>query len=449
MSKGFAKRESWSSLLAFVWAGTGAAVGLGNVWKFPYMAGSSGGSAFVILYIGFLAIVAIPVMISEITLGKIGQRNPIDTFDSLAKIHHKTRAWRFTGHLGAFTLFLIFCFYSVVAGWSLQYLRFSISGKLTNISPNDVQNIWQQFISNPTEMVLASVLFVFFTMGIVLFGVKKGVEKSCSIMMPGLFLILLALVIYAASQFGLRESLHFLFDFDLSKVSPRTIVASLGHAFFTLAIGACAMMVYGSYLSKEISVIKSVMIIAILDLTVALLSGLAIFPLIFHHGLSPSQGPGLMFISLPMVFSTLPYGNLVGALFFILLFFAALSSSLSFAEPLVNFLMERAAMKRQKAVIAITILTLIGATICALSFNLWQQARLFGKIGIFDAVADLSTNILLPIGGILIAIFAGLVVKEKDFNTTPRTKIWFHLWRFLSLYVAPFAIGLVLINSLL
>lgn len=448
MSKGSPKRESWSSLLAFVWAGTGAAVGLGNVWKFPYMAGSSGGSAFVILYIAFLVLIAIPVMIGEITLGKMGQQNPIDTLDSLAKRHNQSRAWRFTGHLGAFTLFLIFCFYSVVAGWSLQYLRFSLSGTLTNVSSTDVQNIWQQFIQNPIEMVSASLIFVLFTMGIVLFGVKKGVEKSCSIMMPGLFLILLLLVLYAASRFGLGASLDFLFSFDLSKVDTKTIIASLGHAFFTLAIGACAMMVYGSYLSEDISVIKSVMIIAVLDLLVALLSGLAIFPLIFHHGLSPSQGPGLMFISLPMVFSTLPYGNIIGAMFFVLLFFAALSSSLSFAEPLVNFLMERASMKRKKAVVAITILTSLGATICALSFNLWQHARIFNKIGIFDAVADFSTNILLPLGGILIAIFAGLVVDEKALNTQ-RNSLVFQTWRFLSLYLAPFAIGLVLINSLL
>jgi NSS family neurotransmitter:Na+ symporter len=443
------QREKWSSLLAFVWVGTGAAVGLGNVWKFPYMAGSNGGGAFVLLYMAFVLAVAIPVMIAEIMLGKIGQKNPVDTFKNLAVSHKLSPAWRHTGYLGCVTLFLIFCFYSVVAGWSLAYLRLAMSNAFYQATPETVQNLWVSLLASPTQMVGYTVLFVLLTMGIVWLGVKKGIEKSCSIMMPGLFIVLIVLVLYAASRFGLEKSFHFLFAFEPSKITPAIIISSLGHAFFTLAVGACAMMVYGSYLPKNVSVVKSVFMIAALDVIVALLSGLAIFPLVLENNMSPSQGPGLMFISLPMVFAHIPFGAFWATMFFVLLFFAALSSSLSFAEPLVNFAMEKLKFSRQLATLSITLMTAVGGSICALSFNLWQEIKL-GSLGLFDLVADISTNLLLPTGAIAIAIFAGLVVDRNAYTSTDLAveKNSFRIWRFLTLYVAPVAIAVVLVNSL-
>lgn len=441
-------REKWSSLISFIWVATGAAVGLGNVWKFPYMAGSFGGSAFVLMYLFFVLVVAVPVMAAEIMLGKLSERNAVDGFRYLAQKHNRSPRWRFTGYLGLVTLQLVFCFYSVIAGFSIAYLYFGATNSFYEKSPEGVQEIWVSFLAKPAPVLLCTFLFVFFTMAIVYLGIRKGIEKACSLMMPGLFFVLVVLVFYSASSGGLSQAIHFLFSFEPEKIHTGVIIASLGHAFFTLAVGACAMMVYGSYLPKRSSVAKSVLIIAALDVLVALLSGLAIFPLIFEHNLSPSQGPGLMFVSLPIVFSHMPFGWFWGTLFFILLFFAALSSSLSFAEPLVDFLIEKFRINRPRAVVLIGILTFIGSIFCALSFNVFADIKIAGRFTIFDLVADISTNVLLPIGGIAIAIFAGLVIKEEDFETKQKYgRYIFLLWRFLTLFVAPIAIVIVMVHS--
>jgi NSS family neurotransmitter:Na+ symporter len=444
-------REKWSSLLAFVWVAAGAAVGLGNVWKFPYMAGQNGGSAFVLIYLGFVALIALPLMTAEIALGKIGRRNAVDNFSYLAKIHNLSRHWRLVGYLGSLTLFLIFCFYSVVAGWSIAYLYFAASNSFMAKDPKAIAEIWTGFLLEPKLQLLCTFLFILSTMAIVYFGVKKGIERACYVMMPGLLLVLIILVAYSFGQKGFSEAFSFLFAFKPEKIEAGVVVASLGHALFTLAVGACAMMVYGSYLPEKTSIVRSVALIAVLDVVVALLAGLAIFPLIFAHDLSPSQGPGLMFVSLPIVFAHMPMGFLWGSLFFILLFFAALSSSLSFAEPLVDLLMGKLGFVRHKAVILVGFFVVIGASICALSFNIFNNIKLFDKFPIFDAVADLSTNVLLPLGAILISVFAGLVVKQNDlFKSESLSAIRiFPVWKFLVLIVVPVAIAVVLINELI
>jgi len=443
-------REKWSSLLAFVWVAAGAAVGLGNIWKFPYMAGSFGGSAFVLMYLIFVLLVAIPIMAAEIMLGKLSQRNAVDGFRYLAELHHKSKSWQLTGYLGLTTLGLMFCFYSVIAGFGIAYLYFGATNAFLDKSPEEVQGIWVNFLADPVVVLFCSFLFIFFTMAIVYFGIKKGIEKSCTLMMPGLLAVLLVLVFHSSSSGGFGQAFDFLFSFEPNKIQADVVIASLGHALFTLAVGACAMMVYGSYLPKRTSVAKSVLIIAVLDVLVALLAGLAIFPLIFENGLSPSQGPGLMFVSLPIVFAKMPFGWFWGTLFFILLFFAALSSSLSFAEPLVDHFIEKLGMGRHRAVLLIGGLVFVGSIFCALSFNVFSHVKIAGRFSIFDLVADLSTNLLLPIGGIAISIFAGQVVKLEDFFT-PHQKYGhaiFLLWRFLTLFVAPAAILIVMINSL-
>jgi neurotransmitter:Na+ symporter, NSS family len=444
-------REKWSSQIAFIWVAAGAAIGLGNVWKFPYMAGSYGGSAFVLMYLVFVLLVAVPVLAAEIMLGKISQKNAVDGFSYLANLHGLSNRWRFVGYLGLLTLQLVFCFYSVIAGFSIAYLYFAASNTFAHKSPADVQNIWVQFLAEPSVLVVCASLFIFFTMAIVYGGIKKGIEKACTLMMPALLLVLLVLVLYSASTGGFLLAFNFLFAFEPEKIEPSVVISSLGHALFTLAAGACAMMVYGSHLPKRASVAKSVLMVALLDVVVALLAGLAIFPLIFDNGLSPAQGPGLMFVSLPIVFAKIPFGWLWGTLFFILLFFAALSSSLSFAEPLVDLLVDKIKFSRRKASYIIGFTTFLGSVFCALSFNVLSDIKLFSRWGIFDVVADLSTNFLLPTGAILISIFAGLVVKESDFFS-PHQKYGhaiFRLWRFLTLLVAPIAILIVMINSLM
>jgi NSS family neurotransmitter:Na+ symporter len=444
------RREKWSSLLSFIWVAAGAAVGLGNIWKFPYMAGSYGGSAFVLMYLFFVLIVAVPVMIAEIMLGKLGQRDAVANFVYLAKNNGLSPKWRYTGYLGSLTLFLVFCFYSVVAGFSIAYLGFAGTNKFVNKSPEQIQTIWVDFLSEPALLIGCAFLFIFFTMAIVYFGIKRGIERACSWMMPALLLVLVILVIYASMGSGFKEALSFLFAFEPEKIEAKVVISSLGHAFFTLAVGACAMMVYGSHLPQKVSVIRAVLVVAVLDVLVAMLSGLAIFPLIFASGFSPSQGPGLMFVSLPMVFATMPAGWFLGSLFFLLLFFAALSSSLSFAEPLVDLLINKLKIRRSIGVYLVGLATLLGSILCALSFNIWSETKLFGRWNIFDFVADLSTNLLLPLGGIAIALFAGLVIKPSHLFGVEslRSRVFFPLWRMVILVVAPLAILIVMISGL-
>jgi neurotransmitter:Na+ symporter, NSS family len=445
---GIKLREKWSSRVGFIWVASGAAVGLGNIWKFPYMAGNFGGSAFVLMYLVFVLLIAIPVMIAEIMLGKLSQRNAVDGFAYLARLNGRNPLWRFTGYLGTFTLQIVFCFYSVVAGWSIAYLYFGASNFFYQKSPDEIQKIWVQLLSQPIILVISSLLFIFFTMAIVYFGIKKGIEKACTFMMPGLLVVLLILVFYSISSSGLSNAMSFLFSFNPQKISLDIVIASLGHAFFTLAVGACAMMVYGSYLPKHASVVKTVFVVAFLDVIVALLAGLAIFPLIFEYGLPPGQGPGLMFVSLPMAFAKVPWGWFFSTLFFILLFFAALSSSLSFAEPLVDLLMEKKRISRQRAVAIIFTITFLGSMFCCFSFNIFADIKIFGRWTFFELLADLSTNLLLPLGGIAISIFAGLVVKKENFLPQNKYgKTVFMIWRFIALLVAPIAILIVMMGG--
>lgn len=444
-------KEKWSSWFAFVWVAAGAAVGLGNVWKFPYMAGSNGGSAFVIMYLFFVLLIAVPVMAAEILLGKLTQMNPIDGISLLARKNNRSPAWRFIGYLGLTTLQLVFCFYSVVAGWSLAYLYLGISDSFSFKSPTDIQVIWQDLLSNPSIMLLCSALFIFFTMVIVHSGIKKGIERACTVMMPGLLAVLLVLVINAAlSGDGFYQAIDFLFSFRPENIGGTVIISSLGHAFFTLAVGACAMMVYGSYLPRNASIGKSILMVVVLDVLVAMLSGLAIFPLIFEHGLRADQGPGLMFVTLPIVFASIPHSSLWASLFFLLLFFAALSSSLSFAEPLVDALMERVGLSRRRASLVIGTTTFLGSILCALSFNVLKNVRIAGRFSVFEFIADISTNILLPMGGIAISLFAGLVIKPGDLFSRQQKygRPVFALWRVLTLVIAPISILIVLLHGL-
>lgn len=443
------RREKWSSSLAFIWVTSGAAIGLGNVWKFPYMAGSYGGSAFVLIYLLSVLLVAIPVLFAEILLGKISQKNAVDGFLFLAERQGLSHHWQWVGYLGLFTLQLTFCFYSVIAGISIAYFYLAITHSFVDKNALDIQLIWPNLLADPKSLIFYCGLFIFLTMIIVYGGIKKGLEKSCNIMMPALLVILAILVIYASTSKGFSAALDFLFSFKIKDIDASVVISSLGHALFTLAVGACAMMVYGSHLPKQTSVLKSIITVALLDVTVALLAGMAIFPLTFEYGIEPKQGPGLMFVSLPMVFSVMPYGSFWAGLFFILLFFAALSSSLSFAEPLVDILIDKLMVTRYKASIIIGIITFLGSIICALSFNLLSHVLILSHLSIFDAIADLCTNILLPLGAIAISIFAGLVIRPHELFS-PRLKygsFYYLIWKIMIMLLAPLIIVLIMINA--
>lgn len=449
------EHTTWSSSWGFILAATGAAVGLGNIWKFPYMAGDNGGAPFVIIYLIAILLVGIPLMLGEILLGRIGRENPIDTMAKLAKKNQCSSYWKYTGWWGALTLILIFSFYSVIAGWAVAYFFKYLGYLFFNNQPlltiADINTEWQNFLSSPTQLLFWNSVFMLLTIGVVIGGVTKGIERASNIMMPFLFIILFILAGYAMYFGDFKAGINFLFHSDFSKINSTVIIDALGHAFFTLAIGAGCMLTYGAYLPAHTSIVKSVLIITVLDVSVALLAGLAIFPIVFGNHLNPADGPALMFKVLPIAFISMPGGTFIGCLFFLLLTFAAWTSSISFAEPLAMILVEKTRLSRTASCILIGAITWILGIFSLLSFNIWSSVLLFGHWTFFNLIADLATNILLPIGGLLFAIFIGwkLNAKEAQAILLKQHDNHFKVWLFLIKYIAPMAIILVLLNSLL
>lgn len=444
-------REQWSSMLVFVLATTGAAVGLGNIWKFPYMVGTNGGSAFVILYLVCVALIAMPVMIAELIMGKRARANPVNSLAKLAKEAKTSSHWIGLGWMGAFTLLLAFSFYSVIASWGIAYMIYAASGTFVHASSQHINQVWGHFISNPKTMLFWDTLFIVITMLIVVRGVSKGLEKASIIMMPGLLILLVFLAGYGLANGDAVRTWHYLFDFKISAITPAIVVSAMGHAFFSLAVGACCILVYGSYLPKKSKWSGTLFYIVIIDVLVALLSGLAIFPLVFAYHLSLTSGPGLMFEALPNAFASMEYGRIIAFLFFVLLAFAALSSSISFAEPLVILFTERYRFSRLKGSLIVGSFCWILSIGSVLSFNVWHNDKLFGQWNFFAVVTDLTTNFLLPIGGLLIAIFAGwIMLKKSTQEEFEQESNWLYVtWRFLVRYITPIGIVVILVSPLL
>lgn len=443
-------KAHWSSRFAFIMATTGAAVGLGNIWKFPYMAGENGGGVFVALYLACVAIIGIPTMMAEILIGRLGQSNPVNALEKLSVRAHHTPYWQLLGWWGAAGLVLVLSFYSVVAGWSVGYLLKAWQGAFIGLSPQQIEHLWHHFLESPQNLIVWHSLFMFMTLWVVAKGVHNGIERATKIMMPGLFFILIILTVYCAWAGDIQAAFKFLLWPDLALVTADTVIYALGHAFFTLAIGAGAMLVYGSYIPKQTRIASSVCIIALLDVFVALLSGLTIFSLVFKYHLAPEGGPGLMFKILPIAFSQMPGGQWIGGLFFLLLWFAAWASSLSMAEPLVVLLIERRGISRLKACFIIGILCWTLGLLALFSFNIWSDVKILGRFTLFEAMADATTNIILPVGGALFALFAGWVLRsqESQQGLMMQNVTLFKIWRIIVRYVAPTCIFIVFVSNL-
>lgn len=443
-----ASGDQWSSRWGFILAATGAAVGLGNIWRFPYMAGENGGSAFVILYLLFVAVIGVPIMIAEFSIGRSARKNPVTSLKNLAQANGHSKHWGLLGWWGALALLLTLSFYSVVSGWSIAYLYKTLIGQFQNTNPQAINQNWQQFLSNPWQLLGWHTLFMLLTLTVIAMGVKKGLERATKIMMPGLYLILIVLVCYAAIRGDFSAAVRFLFQFDYHKITPSVVIAAMGHAFFTLALGAGALLTYGAYIPKKINLIRSTFIIATLDALVALFAGLAIFPIVFANHLPPSSGPGLMFISLPDSFSHMPYGSLIGGLFFLLLLFAAWTSSINLAEPLVVILREKLKISRIKATFIIGSIAWLLGIGSVLSFNVWQNVRL-QHFTLFDLATNIPTDFLLPLGGIGFAIFAGWVMSRQQTESEINTKTGIYtIWRLLIRYIAPLGVLCVFLGVL-
>ena len=431
---------TWSSRWTFILAATGSAVGLGNIWKFPYMAGDNGGGAFVLVYLACICIIGLPIMLGEIMIGRRGRSSPANSMKSLAVEANTSSAWTLLGATGALAGLLILSFYSVAAGWAMSY----IFNGFQNITAESSSSSFNNLLSSPSSLIFWHSLFIAITVFIVARGILKGLEKWINTLMPILFLIILLLCVYAMQTGAFLDGLRYLFMPDFSKINSQVMLEALGQAFFTLSLGMGAIMAYGAYMPANQNIGKTAVSVAALDTGVALLAGIAIFPIVFANGLAPSEGPGLVFVTLPIAFSAMPLGILFGTLFFVLLSIAALSSSISLIEPGVAWLIESLKIKRITATILLGFTAWFIGLFSALSFNLLSEFTIFGK-NFFDATDFLTNQIMLPLGGIFIAIFVGWIMKKEHVldELGFQENFIFKAWYFSVRFVAPTLVGLV------
>ncbi len=439
----------WSSRWAFILAATGSAVGLGNIWKFPYITGENGGGAFVLVYLICLAAIGLPIMMAEIMLGRRGRQNPVNTLHSLALDENRHPNWKYLGWIGVLAGFLILSYYSVIAGQALAYVFRAFSGVFEGVTPDGARSIYNALISDPERLLAWHTIFIIITMIVVARGVQGGLEKTVKFLMPALFAILLLLVGYSANTgVYFDQAVGFLFQADFSQLSSTAVLTAMGHAFFTLSLGMGAIMVYGSYLSKKTSILKVAIAISIADTGVALLAGLAIFPLVFANDLSVGAGPGLIFETLPIAFGHMTGGTFFGGMFFLLLVFAAWSSAISLIEPTVAWLVENRNVSRRRASVMVGFAAWSLGLLTVFSFNIGSTWTLFGKT-MFDLLDYLTANIMLPLGGLFIAIFAGWIMSQNTSNEEfdIRYNFVYQIWRVLIRFVAPAAIMIVFLNA--
>ncbi|PXX96230.1 sodium-dependent transporter [Halomonas sp. LBP4] len=428
--------ERWTTRRAFILAVTGAAVGLGNIWRFPYITGENGGAIFLLLYVAFVLLLGLPVMMAEIMIGRAGRRSPMQSLGYLAAQAGRSGHWRWLGLFGAFTVFCILSFYSVVSGWSIEFLVASVNGAFVGASPAEVGAGFEAFLADPGRMTLNHSFFLFMTMSVVAAGVAKGLEKLNNLLMPLLYLLLLLLAGYAATTDGFGQALAWLFMPDVSAVTPLVVLHAMGHAFFTLAVGACALMAYGAYMPDHQSLPRAAGAVALLDIGVALLAGIAIFSVVFAQGMDPGEGPGLMFVTLPVAFAQLPWGALWLSVFFLLLLLATWTSSINLAEPMVATL-QGIGIKRGRATAIIGVAVWLVGLLSVFSFSTLAEWRPVAGMNFFDLVTTVPTEIFLPVGGLAIAVFAAWVMPEQSaLRALDAGPAGFRTWRVLVRWVS-------------
>ena len=413
MATDVSRHGMWSSRLVFVLAASGSAVGLGNIWKFPYITGENGGGAFVVVYLACIALIGVPIMMAEVMLGRAGRMSPINTIRKLTGASGGAGFWPVIGWMGVLAGFLILSYYAVIAGWAVYYVGRLLSGTFDGADGAASQAAFDAFLSDPWAILLWQTVFMAVTVFIIARGVARGLETAVRWLMPLLLVLLLVLVGYGAAVGDFARGAGFLFSFDASKLSVGGLLTAMGHAFFTLSLGMGAIMAYGAYLPARTSIAGTVTTIAVLDTVVALAAGLAIFPIVFATaGLAPGEGPGLMFVTLPIAFGNLPLGAVVGAVFFLLVSFAAVTSAISLTEPALAFLVEQYNAKRARAAISLGAGCWLLGIGTVLSFNVWADVHVVGGLTFFDFVDYVSYKVLLPVGGLLIALFAGWVLAK-------------------------------------
>lgn len=441
----------WSSRWLFVLAAAGSAVGLGNIWKFPYIAGENGGGAFVLIYLACVAIVGVPIMMAEVLIGREGRQSPINTMRALVQQHHRHPAWVLIGWMGVLAGFLILSYYAVIAGWALFYIFEMARGVMTGASGEFAAAHFADFLSNPWQLVFWQTLFMAGTIFIVARGVIKGLERAIRWFMPLLFLLLIVLLGYSVTTDGFQQGVDFMFAFNWENITGDAVLVAMGQAFFTLSLGMGAIMAYGAYVPSNASIGSTVGIIAGLDTLVAVAAGLAIFPIVFANGLEPGQGPGLMFVTIPLAFGQMPLGAMFGTLFFLLVSFAAITSAISISEPALAYLVETYNAKRGRVAISLGVISWILGIGTVLSFNVWADLHIVGELTFFDFVDYVSQNVMLPLGGMFIALFAAWALPRTVIgNQLGLQAGWVNvLWKLLCGVVAPVGVAFVVVTTLL
>ncbi|MGZ8271541.1 MAG: sodium-dependent transporter [Methylophilus sp.] len=434
-------RGAWKNRWTFMLATAGSAIGLGNIWKLPYMIGVNGGSAFVLVFIACILFVGIPLMMTEIMLGRRAQQNPLNAIQTLAKEANAFSAWRYIGGMGMLAGVLILSFYSVIGGWVLAYISSAAQNNFHEITATQSSENFASLLASTLTLLFWHTIFMLMTMGVVAKGVNSGLERANNFLIPALFAILLILLGYSMSVGDMHAAVNFMFAPDFSKITPVAVLSALGHAFFSLSLGMGSVMVYGSYLKRDVSIARTTIYIALADTMLGLLVGLAIYSLVFANHLAPNAGPGLIFQTLPIAFGHMPWGNVIGTLFFMLVAFAAWTSAISLVEPTIAWVVENTQIKRLKACLILGVVVWLVGISVLLSFGLWKDVRIVFGLGIFDTLDKLTSTILLPLGGLLMAIFTGYFMKtyhvqeELDLG-----EINFKLWKLANNIIAPIAI---------
>ncbi len=437
----------WSSRMAFILAVTGSAVGLGNIWKFPYIAGQNGGGAFVLVYLVCVVVIGMPVMMSEILIGRRGRRNPVATMQLLGKEEGSSNKWGWVGGMGVIAGILILSYYSVIAGWTLAYVVKSASGVFVDASAAAVSDQFSGFVGDWRVVALCHTLFMGLSVFVVARGVERGLEQAVRFMVPALLLLMLVLLGYSINSGFFDEGVAFMFTPDFERLTWNSVLAALGQAFFTLSIGMGAIMAYGAYLPEETSIIGASAAVVTADTAIAILAGLAIFPLVFANGLNPADGPGLVFDTLPLAFGQMPGGVFFSTVFFILLSFAAWTSAIGLMEPAVAWIVERFHKTRAQATVAVGLLIWFIGLGSVLSFNVLAEFKFLAGT-IFANVDYLTSNIMLPLGGLLITVFAGWVMcRNSTADELRGSGKLYKSWRLLARFIAPIGILLVLFNA--
>lgn len=441
-------RATFGSKIGVILATVGCAVGLGNIWRFPYMVGANGGAAFLSVYIVCILLLGLPVMITEFFIGRRSRRNAAGAF----KVMAPGSRWSFIGYNGVLAAFLILGFYSVVAGWTLEYILQAVTGSLTGKTAADFTAEFETFSSGIARPILWTAAFIVLTHLIIVSGVKEGIERASKVMMPLLFFILIALCIRSVTLPNAGEGLAFLFHPDFDKITSSVVLSAMGQAFFSLSIGMGCLITYSSYFTKSTNLQTTALQVTILDTLVAVLAGVMIFPAVFSFGIAPTAGPELVFITLPNVFEQLPFGSLWSFVFFVLLALAALTSTISLHEVCTAYVHEEYRISRRKAAWFVSGGVLVLGVLSSLSMGVLKAYTIFG-LNFFDFLDYVTAKIMLPLGGMLICIFVGTrvdkkILKEELTNRGTLPFHFFNTYAFFMKYIAPIAIGIIFLNEL-